>query len=266
MKLKTMLYILLSIVSLNGYAQENNANSNAFHLKNGDVIKGHITEHDVENGTYQISENSGEKSSIQASEISKIVFIHKNTESNNSKHYKSNPHRTKSKKYLKNSEIGFSLFIMSIERKSNSWGEDNNLTHEGFSGFYSQALNDHLVTRFYIYDATVSDEDKQNVVNNSRISGMEAQVLLTTNSNHHGWKFFGGVSAFGEVWDTEREKSNDLLPSKDTHAGFGLVYGLGYNFKSVAIDFSTTIRQKTSYELPEAKTIASGGLTISHRF
>lgn len=265
MNLKTIAYTALLLMSLNGYAQEYNPDNNSsFHLKNGNIIIGELIEYDVENNIYQILKHSGVKFKIHSSQISKIVIQKNKFFEKNTTHAISNKFPIKNSQ-SKNHEIGFSLFIVSIESKDKVWQEDNELTHAGFSGFYSHAHTDHLITRFYIYDATISEKGK-NIVSDSRISGLEAQILMTTNSNQHGWKFFAGLSAFGEKWDTKRKNSSHLLPTRNTHAGFGITYGLGYNFKKVAIDFSTTTRQKTSYQLPEAQTIASGGLTISHRF
>ena len=264
MKFKIIACIILSITSLSGYTQEKDSVTNIFHLKNGNTIKGEVIEYDTDNNTYRIFRTNGFKSTIHVSQILNIVVNTKKSKKT-LKTYRTKTRVSKSSKTAKNNEIGASLYVMSIESKANTWQDNNELTHAGFSGYFSHAHTNHLITRFYIYDANVVEKDKT-IVSKSRISGIEAQVIFTTNANQQGWKFFGGLSAFGEKWDTRRSKTSHLLPTRNTHAGLGLTYGLGYNFKNIAIDFSTTVRQKTSYQLSNAQTIASGGLSIAHRF
>jgi len=225
-----ILYLILLLICTNCYSLENRNN---FNIHPSEVIK--ITKQDP-----------SQKSNVQAIKSSR------DTNSEINKHQKEN-------------EIGISVFFVTIENED-FLGSPNNITHAGIAGYYNYAFNKHITSRIIVYEAKSDEESKRLTGINSRISGMETQLLLSTNTNKQGWKFYIGGVLFGEVWDMDSNTPSNQLPSEGTHSGIGVTYGLGYNYQSLAIDLSTSIHHNSAYDISNLQIAQSGGLSLSYRF
>jgi len=261
MNFKTTLYLFLLLTSTTCFSQENSI----FHLKNGNIVSGIVNDYDAKTSIYHITSEYNNDINIHQSDITKIIPYAPNQKSDMQQIKRGKITHSNSNQNLKQNEIGVSVFIVAIESEKFTESR-NDIVHTGIAGFYNFAFNDHVTSRIIVYEAKSDEESKRLTGVDSRVSGMETQLLLSTNTNKRGWKFYIGGVLFGEVWDIDGNTSSDLLPTEGTHSGVGVIYGLGYNYDSLAIDFSSSIRQKSSYDIADLKMVGSGGLTLSYRF
>ena len=139
-------------------------------------------------------------------------------------------------------------------------GEDTDF--EGFTVGGTYAFSSSMAVRGGFYS---TENETLELI---EINGLEAQFLLGSNLNAEGFKIYGLGGFFRET-----PKVGSIESDVD-YSGAMIGGGLGYNWKSVALDFSLAWRQNDDYmdEDNDAKSddpdidMMSGSLSIGLRF
>jgi len=267
MKLQILaLFILLPFVSDNVHA----GNVNRIHLKNGDIISGTILEFNEEAREYKIETRTGTVFNLNETEIKKIIVDSNHEEPEIKKIQRPDIKQTTnlitSLNPSKKHNFGVGLFILSFVSEKNYAQLDNDsLTYSGYNLFYQYGITDHFAARLNIYSLDTARDDRKYFLEKTDVRGLEGQFLLSSNTNKNGWKFYLGGIFFIENWDNNSLNSPFPIPNKNEYQGIGGVFGLGYNFQQISIDFAISIRSKSEYDISKLDSASSGGFTVGYR-
>jgi hypothetical protein len=99
------------------------------------------------------------------------------------------------------------------------------------------AFNDHVALRGSIYGAAWDVNDELEV------TGYDAQLLLGSNLNREGFKYYVALGVFDERIGLEGDDVDD----KERFSGAQLGAGFGYNWPQVALDYTLNIRSASDY-------------------
>jgi len=85
--------------------------------------------------------------------------------------------------------------------------------------------------------------------------------LLTTNARNNGFKLYVGVGYFSEDF------KNETFGLKNNFSGSEGVFGLGYNWNRIGLDFSGAVRPKNAYDIKNSNVMfITSSLGINFRF
>ncbi len=116
-------------------------------------------------------------------------------------------------------------------------------------------------TNFFAVRGTYFSQENDDFSDNTS-KGIDLFAYFGSHLATRGFKGYGGVGFFR---DTQQFTS-----SSETFDGLQLGGGIGYNWDSVALDFTVLIRDSSDYEArlnnTEEMTVASGSLIVSYRF
>jgi hypothetical protein len=151
--------------------------------------------------------------------------------------------------------IGLGTYALVITNDSDFF-DDDRLTGFSVSGLY--AVSDMFALRAAYY--ALEHDDFSSIDD----TGFDFVGYIGAGLMSEGFKIYGGGGIYTENWDT---------PTGDeSFNGLQLSGGIGYNWKSVALDFVLSLRQKDDYEDVLAGSgvniegAASGSLILSARF
>ena len=99
------------------------------------------------------------------------------------------------------------------------------------------AFNDNVALRGSIYGAAWDVNDELEV------TGYDAQLLLGSNLNREGFKYYVALGVFDERIGLEGDDVDD----KERFSGAQLGAGFGYNWPQVALDYTLNIRSASDY-------------------
>lgn len=165
------------------------------------------------------------------------------------------PLAVQSGEHEKNINIGIGTYALVIVNDSPTF-DDDRLSGFSISGLY--AISDMFALRAAYY--ALDHDDFSNIDD----TGFDFVGYFGTGLLTEGFKIYGGGGLFTETWETSG--------ADQSFNGLQLSGGIGYNWKSVALDFVLSFREKSDYEDILAGTgvsidaAASGSLIISARF
>ena len=99
------------------------------------------------------------------------------------------------------------------------------------------AFNDNVALRGSIYGAAWDVNDELEV------TGYDAQLLLGSNLNREGFKYYVALGVFDERIGLEGDDVDD----KERFSGAQLGLGFGYNWPQVALDYTLNVRSASDY-------------------
>ena len=99
------------------------------------------------------------------------------------------------------------------------------------------AFNDNVALRGSIYGAAWDVNDELEA------TGYDAQLLLGSNLNREGFKYYVALGVFDERIGLEGDDVDD----KERFSGAQLGAGFGYNWPQVALDYTLNIRSASDY-------------------
>lgn len=99
------------------------------------------------------------------------------------------------------------------------------------------AFNDNVALRGSIYGAAWDVNDELEA------TGYDAQLLLGSNLNREGFKYYVALGVFDERIGLEGEDVDD----KERFSGAQLGLGFGYNWPQVALDYTLNVRSASDY-------------------
>lgn len=126
----------------------------------------------------------------------------------------------------------------------------------GIGIFGSTAISRNLVLRAGIYGTAHEDYE-----DDFTLSGIDLQMLFGKNLARRGFKFYAGLDYFKETVEIDL---GGLGTFEDDYSDLGLILGLGYNFRNVAIDWYGVGRSNEEYG--DGVDVGAGSLMISMRF
>ena len=220
------------------------------YLKNGSTIRGVITEQDVQDGTYRIQTMGGSVFVYTPEDIEKVTKEPKlqsvSTQSTINVIQNEVPSR--------NHAIGIATWGLSLTDLNAPAGEDDDTQFNGAALTYQFSFNNYIAMRFNLYSA--EHEDFSDLV----ISGMDGQVILTTNARNKGFKFYLGAGYFDEKWDNGNNETS--------FSGGEFIFGLGYNWSRVGLDLAGGVRPQSAYDAPDEADLlfVTGSLRLTYRF
>jgi len=220
------------------------------YLKNGSIIRGVITEQDVQDGTYRIQTMGGSVFVYTPEDIEKVTKEPKlqsvSTQSTVNVIQKEVPSRSHA--------IGIATWGLTVSDLNAPDGEDSDTTFNGAALTYQFSFNNHIAMRLNLYSA--EHEDFSDI----SINGMDGQLLLTTNARNKGFKFYLGGGYFDEKWDNGSNETS--------FSGGEFIFGLGYNWSRVGLDLAGGVRPKSTYDVPDEFDLlfVTGSLRLTFRF
>jgi hypothetical protein len=99
------------------------------------------------------------------------------------------------------------------------------------------AFNDNVALRGSIYGAAWDVNDELEA------TGYDAQLLLGSNLNREGFKYYVALGVFDERIGLEGDDVDD----KERFSGAQLGLGFGYNWPQVALDYTLNVRSASDY-------------------
>lgn len=240
------LFILLLAISVAQAADY----EDVIYLKDGSIIRGIITEQGTQDDTYRIQTMGGSIFVYSEDEIEKVKrepqLRSTQTQSVISTIPKSIPSRSHA--------IGIASWGLTLSNMNAESGEDDETRFGGAALTYQFGFNDHIAMRFNLYAAEHEDFSELN------ISGMDGQVILTTNARNTGFKFYIGGGYFDEKWDNGMTSTS--------FSGGEFVFGLGYNWSRVGLDLAGGVRPQSAYDVPDEADLlfVTGSLRLTYRF
>ena len=233
------------------------------YLNNGSVIRGIIIEQRPKDGVYKIQSEGGNIFVYKTDEIEKVTkepkinglqngininIVNNNTNTNIDEEKENNSKKDTSRRHA----IGMSSWGLSRENRTSG----DKAQFQGGAITYQYGLNDHIATRINIYSATHED------VSSLKASGLDVQLILTSNARNSGFKFYIGAGYFSEKW----ENDSAIIKASLSYSGAEGVFGFGYNWNRVGLDLAGAVRPKSSYDETADVLYVTGALRITYRY
>ena len=155
---------------------------------------------------------------------------------------------------MRSHTIGIATWGISLPDLNAESGQDDETQYSGGALTYQFGFHDHIAMRLNLYSA--DHEDSSDVT----ISGIDAQLILTTNARSKGFKFYIGGGDFDEKWVNG---FRDI-----SYSGGEFVFGLDYNWNRVGLDLAGGVRPQSAYDVPDEADIliVTGSLRLTYRF
>jgi len=228
---KYLLSILVLFLAIN--TVQSAELEDVIYLKNGSIIRGVITEQNIQDDTYRIKTLGGSVFIYSSTEVDKVT--------KESKIQSAQPqyiiHNKQDATPQRRHEIGIASWGLSISNLDAQNGEDDETRFFGGALTYQFGFNNYIALRLNLY--TAEHEDFSNL----KISGKDGQIILTTNARNKGFKFYMGAGFFDENWD---DGNTDI-----DYSGGEFVFGLGYNWNHVGLDLVGGVRPQSDYDIPD---------------
>ena len=258
----TFIVFLLLLVGSRLHAAEM---QDVIYLNNGSIVRGVIVEQSFKDGIYKIQTEGGSVFVYKTGDIDKIAKEPKvaagqggvNININNSNTPKDNvrpasvalPDEPPSHRHA----LGIGTWGLNIKDTKDDNGVDT--TYRGAALFYQYGLNDHLALRVNLYSAEQED------FSNLKVSGLDGQLLLTSNARDNGFKIYIGAGYFSEKF------KNDNSNYEKKYKGAEGIFGLGYNWSRIGFDFTGAVRPRSAYDVEGSDLLyVTGSLGLSFRF
>ncbi|MBA3981140.1 MAG: hypothetical protein C0462_11120 [Alcanivorax sp.] len=127
-------------------------------------------------------------------------------------------------------EVGGALYSTIVDNNLAAFDEDK------FSGFALQGT--YIINRNVSFRGFFASQSHDDVSIRSRIT--EVSALFGGGFGREGWKGFVGPTIFRDSWSGSG--------ISQTFSGLGMQFGFGYNWESLALDLTWTIRDSSDYD------------------